>query len=125
MTSPPPPLTIVGPGSNFPRPPRQLGSPGLELWTSIQREYFISDPGGIELLCQACTGLDRAEQLAEAIAVEGAVVHTRSGSRPHPAIPSELAARSFVCRTIEKLGLNLEPIKPVGHHRSSKRDADD
>lgn len=121
MTSP---LSIVGvPGSNLPQPPRQLGQHGLDLWTSIMREYHITDPGGIELLAQACTGLDRAEALAEAIAVEGAVVHTRTGYKPHPAIASELAARSFVCRTIEKLGLNLEPVKPVGHHRSSsKRD---
>jgi len=41
---------------------RPLAEPGLNLWSRIQREYAISDSGGIELLFQLCAATDRAEQ---------------------------------------------------------------
>jgi len=117
------PLTIVGdPATNLPRPTRELGSPGRDLWQSVMAEYCISDPGGLAILMQACCALDRAEQLSEAIGTD-VVVHSRSGSRPHPALSAELAARSLVCRTIERLGLNLEAVRPIGR-TSGHRDGD-
>ena len=87
-------------------------------------EYCITDPGGLELLAQACAALDRAEALGEQVIANGAVVHSRSGAKPHPALAAELAARSFVCRTIERLGLNLETVRPIGRPTSGRRDAD-
>lgn len=117
-----PPLSLVDPGSNLPSPPRPLGDHGTALWLAIQREYTITDPGGIELLAEACAGLDRAEELAEAISAAGAIVHTRNGPKAHPALAAELSARSFVCRTLERLGLNVEAIKPIG--RPSRKHAD-
>ena len=42
-----------------------------ELWDEVQREYGVTDRGGIELLAQACGALDRAEALGEAIARDG------------------------------------------------------
>jgi hypothetical protein len=110
------PLTVVDPpGSNLPQPPRQLGARGLDLWRTIMAEYHIDDPGGRELLYQAAAALERAEQLAEAIAADGVVVHTRAGApKPHPALAAELAARAFICRTLERLGLNLEAVRPIG-----------
>jgi hypothetical protein len=78
-------------------------------------EYRIEDRGGIEILAQCCASLDRAENLAEAIARDGDVVRSRNGvPKSHPAIRDELAARAFVCRALERLGLNLETIKPQG-----------
>jgi Phage terminase, small subunit len=78
-------------------------------------EYRIEDRGGIEILAQCCASLDRAENLAEAIARDGEVVHSRTGvPKSHPAIRDELAARAFVCRTLERLGLNIETIKSQG-----------
>ena len=74
------------------------------------------------MLAQACTALDRAEALGEAIGAD-VVVHTRGGSKPNPALAAELAARSFVVRTLERLGLNVEAIKPVGRP-GGRRDAD-
>ena len=32
----------------------------------------------------------------------------------NPAIKDELALRSFIVRTLQRLGLNLETVKPVG-----------
>ena len=117
MAKPPgkPPLSIVAGETTVILPPRPLGSHGAALWDRVQREFAISDCGGLELLCQACQALDRAESLAEAIARDGAVVYNRAGApRSHPSIRDELQLRAFIVKTIEKLGINFESIKPVG-----------
>jgi len=96
-------------------PPRRLGPHGTALWDAVMREYRIEDRGGIEILAQCCASLDRAQSLAEAIARDGEVVRTRAGApKSHPAVKDELACRAFVCRTLERLGLNVETIKPQG-----------
>jgi hypothetical protein len=121
MAKPPsqPPLTLVSPGTVGIAPPRPLGSHGMELWNAVQREYNIQDRGGIELLCQACAALERAEALAEAITAEGVIIHSRAGvPKAHPACRDELAARQFVCRTLERLGVTVEPIKSPGRQPS-------
>jgi len=57
--------------------------------------------------------LDRAEALAAAIARDGDVVYSRTGvPKTHPAVKDELACRSFVVKTLERLGLNIENLKP-------------
>jgi hypothetical protein len=91
-------------------PPRPLGAHGRALWDCVQSEYRIGDSAGVELLLQACTMLDRAEALAAEIATTGFML----GSRANPLVRDELAARSFVVRTLQRLGLDLEPAKPVG-----------
>ena len=106
-------LSVVSPATTSGAPPRDLGQPGRELWDAVQREYGITDRGGIELLAQACAALDRAEGLAAAIAIDGAIVYSRTGvPRCHPAVKDELACRAFVVRTLERLGLNVEAVKP-------------
>jgi hypothetical protein len=117
-----PPLTIVGPDLSLPPPPRKLGRHGSDLWRTVQAEYAIEDPGGIELLAQACAALDRAEALSERISADGEVLLVRGVPRPHPCLREELSARAFVCRTLERLGLNLEAIKPVGRDRAKHAD---
>ena len=98
------------------QPPRKLGAHGLNLWRAITSEYDISDIGGIEILAQICAALDRAEALAEQVEADG----PKGGLKEHPALKTELANRAFVCRNIQRLGLNLEVVKPVGRpNRSS------
>jgi hypothetical protein len=110
-----PPFSVVAGETVGVSPPRPLGIYGTALWNAVLREYRIEDRGGIELLAQACAALDRAERLAEAIALDGDVIHTRTGvPKSHPAIRDELANRAFVVRTLERLGLNVETIKPPG-----------
>jgi hypothetical protein len=109
------PLTIVpGLRSTLPEPPRKLGEPGLALWRAIHTDYRIEDVGSLELLTQICAALDRAERLAAVINGDGEMIRTKSGVKPHPCLPHELAARSFVCRTLARLGLTSEPIAPIG-----------
>jgi hypothetical protein len=110
-----PPLSTVLSATTSLAPPRKLGPHGLNLWNSVQAEYRIEDCGGREILAQACEGLDRAEQLAAAIEVDGPVIRTRTGvPKAHPACRDEIAARGFVVRTLQKLGLNFEPVKSPG-----------
>jgi hypothetical protein len=109
-----PPLNLVDANATSPSPPRKLGQHGLELWRQVMTEYSIADRGGIELLCQACGALDRVEALAERISADGEVILVRGVPKPHPALQAELAARSLVCWCLERLGLNLEAIKPIG-----------
>lgn len=110
-----PPFSIVSGDTAGPSPPRPLGAHGRQLWHRVQSEYRITDCGGVELLSQACAAEDTAESLAEAIARDGHVIHSRTGvPRTHPAVKDELACRAFVVRTLERLGLNVEAVKSPG-----------
>jgi hypothetical protein len=71
-----------------------------------------SGRGGLELLVQACATVDRVKALREAIDRDGEVVATRTGPKAHPALRDELAGRAFIVKTLERLGLNIETIKP-------------
>jgi hypothetical protein len=118
-TPPPPALSLVSPGATTGSPPRDLGQHGRKLWDDIQRQYAIQDTGGCELLAQACGALDLIESLGEAIARDGSVVYGRSGiPKSHPATKDQIAARAFLVRTLERLGLNVEAIKPPGRQTS-------
>jgi hypothetical protein len=122
-----PPLTVVDSTATGPAPPRQLGQHGLALWHSIQSEYEITDPGALELLLQACGAVDRVEALSEQIRADGPVVRSRGGARPHPLLREETALRAFICRTLARLGLDVEPIRPLGrpaYGRGRDLDAD-
>jgi hypothetical protein len=107
-----PPLSLVGPAAAEVPPPRKLGPHGLALWRAVTAEYDIHDAGGTELLCQACQAADRVEALAGRIDADGEIVHSRTGPRAHPGLKDEVNLRAFIVRTVEKLGLNFEAIKP-------------
>jgi hypothetical protein len=102
------------PRLNVPSIPNGLGVHGRELWKSIQAEYGIADVGGMALLFHACAGEDRAEDCRESIERDGSLIQTKGGPRAHPLIREELNARAFVVRTLQKLGVTLEPVKPMG-----------
>ena len=95
-------------------PSRKLGAAGAALWRSIMGEYAITDSGGLEMLTLACQSLDRAEALREHIDEDGEIVRSKAGPRDHPGLKHELAARAFVVRTLHRLGLDVEAVKPVG-----------
>jgi hypothetical protein len=110
-----PPLAIVGSSSaTGPEPPRKLGESGLALWRAIQAEFRIHDVGGVELLLQACSMQDRVAAMAARIDADGEVVHTKVGPKEHPLLRSELQGRSFIVRTLGRLGVTDEILKPVG-----------
>jgi hypothetical protein len=104
--------TLPNPAATAFQPPRNLGDPGLSLWNRITSEYQIEDCGGLEMLAQACQALDRAETLRSEIERDGEVLRLQGTVRDHPALKHELANRAFVVRTLVRLGLNFEPVKP-------------
>jgi hypothetical protein len=75
----------------------------------------ISDAAGVELLCVACQALDRAESCREQIDEMGELgVVNGVAVKEHPLLRHEIANRSFVVKTLERLGLNAEAGKAVG-----------
>ena len=117
MPKTPSPLALVsGQPLTVPPPPRPLKGAGRDLWNNVQSEYSIADAAGVELLLQCCHTADRIQELSDFIAQDGAVVRTKGGVKANPAIRDELHARAFVVRTLEKLGLTLEALKPVNQH---------
>ncbi len=90
-----------------------LGRHGRKLWDRVMAEYQIEDSGGLEMLAQACQALNRAEALREEIDRDGEVFRVRGSVREHPTLKVELANRAFVVRTLAKLGLNFEPVRPA------------
>jgi hypothetical protein len=100
------------PENDGPQPPRSLGVHGRALWNKVVSQYELNDAGGQEILCQACAALDRAESLAELIDHQGEVVKSKTGTiRSHPAIRDEIACRALVARMLDRLGINLEPLR--------------
>ena len=110
-------LRVVSAPSERGSPPRKLGEHGLALWTRINDEYSIVDGGGVEMLCQACQALDRAEDCAALIERDGAVIRHKGSYRENPLLKVELAARALCIRTLQKLGLDVEPVGRVGLSR--------
>jgi hypothetical protein len=117
MAKPPqkPPLALVtGEIESYATPLRPLGHHGQRLWSLVQSEYGISDVGGREMLTQIAELLDRAEELRETINRDGAVIYSKSGPRLHPACHEETSLRVAIGKMLERLGLNLEPLKSPG-----------
>jgi ABC transporter substrate binding protein len=86
-------------------PPRPLEEHGRALWDRILSEYDIADAGGREMLLQAAEALDRLQELRAQITVA-----RKNGFRNTPLLKVELATRNFIVRTLQRLGLNLEPL---------------
>jgi hypothetical protein len=117
-------LSVVNYPSSIPKPPANLGPAGATLWRSIMSEFDISDAGGLALLEQIASAYDRAERLRIEIDRDGEIVHTRTGMREHPGLRAELASRSFVVRSLQRLGINLEAVRPGSGHRPKPAWAD-
>ena len=76
------------------------------------------------MLMQAAHTADRIAELSAAIAKDGATIRTKTGVKSNPAIRDELQGRAFIVRTLEKLGLNLEALKPPGKPTKFQREED-
>jgi hypothetical protein len=115
-----PPLTVVDLASTVPQPPPNLGPAGVTLWQSIMSEYDISDAGGRALLEQCAFAYDRAERLRAEIDAAGEIIRGARGPREHPGLRGELAARAFVVRTLQRLGINLEAVRQCPGRRPAE-----
>jgi hypothetical protein len=115
-----PPLAIIPPPARTSvPPPRKLGEVGQILWDNIQAEFVIDDAGNTELLMQCCLAADRAEMLADLIEHDGATIVTKMGLKAHPCLKDEIAARSFVARCLQRLGVTEQRDAKIGRPAKS------
>jgi hypothetical protein len=118
MAKKPPTLTVIDPAAapNPMDPPGTLGEAGRKLWLAIHRDFVVDDAGGLEMLAQIAAAVDRAAEYAAAIERDGGpTIRTKTGIRDHPLIRHEIAARSFVVRSLHNLGLDVvAPRSEVG-----------
>jgi hypothetical protein len=109
-----PSLSVVNLVRKVPEPPPELGEHGKNLWTSVMQQYDITDAGGWETLKQACLACQRAERCRQIIDQQGEVLMIRGQIRSHPLLRDEIQNRAFVIKAIQRLGLDLEPMKAIG-----------
>jgi P27 family predicted phage terminase small subunit len=102
------------------KPPKHLSAPARRWWAEMQKEYQISDAGGISLLNVAADAWQRATEARELIRTDGAVVLDRFGQKvPHPAVRIEHGARAQLLQALKQLNLDLEPVKAPGRPTGS------
>ena len=118
-----PRLTLISPEQTTAvtllAPPVSLNNTGRNLWQSIMSEYDIRDSGGQQMLLQICEAADRVEEFSATIKRDGLVLRTKSGPKDHPLLRHEQAARSFIIRSLVRLGLDVQALKPVGRPSQS------
>jgi hypothetical protein len=42
------------------------------------------------------------------------MIASKTGPREHPLLKQRLALRAFITRSVQRLGLNLEAVQPIG-----------
>ena len=111
MAKKPPTLTVIDPASkpNPLAPPSTLGEAGRKLWQAIHRDYVVEDASGLEMLAQICAAADRVAEYRAAIDRNCPTVQSASGIKDHPLLRHELAAQSFIVRSLHRLGLDVIP----------------
>jgi P27 family predicted phage terminase small subunit len=96
-------------------PPELLSDPAKALWHRLVDEFDFSDTLGRVMLAEGLMAWDRARAASEMIARDGAVVSGSDGTpRRHPACGIERDSRAQAIKIFRELGLNLEPVNPVG-----------
>ena len=123
-----PALTVIDAASkpNPLAPPASLGKAGAELWGSINRDYVIEDSAGCQMLLRICETADTLASYDEQIERDGPTIRTGSGLREHPLLKHQLAARSFIVRSLHRLNLDVIPPRseigrPNGDYRGERR----
>jgi len=106
-------FTVVGtqPEPDPEEMPEGLETAGAALWRHVTSQYNVTDPSGVCMLTEACRALDRAEKCRARIDRDGEVITVHGVPREHPLLKGELANRAFTIRTLQKLGLNYEPLR--------------
>ena len=84
--------------------PEHLAGDALAFWTTVQRDYSITDPAGLRLLRLACEAMMTAETARLAIARDGLTFIDRFGApRPRPESRIQVATMTVfrsLCREL-------------------------
>jgi hypothetical protein len=108
-----PELSLLSPaptGRASRRKPRQTGA---DLIKTIRNEFDL-EAGGIALLNETATVLDRLNDVAAQITKDGVMQKWGRGFRPHPLLKIEITLHTLVGRNLQRLGVGLEPIGANG-----------
>jgi hypothetical protein len=124
----PPELTVIGAEARPDplTPPDDLASAGSQLWRDLHRDFEITDASGLAMLHQICCTVDKVTEYSATIERDGAMLRTKSGVKDHPLIRHVLSGRSFIVRSLHKLGLDIiapraEAGRPTGDYRGERR----
>lgn len=94
--------------------PEHLSLEAKSLWDAVLSDYIL-EPADQAILKVGLENYDRAQSCREAIDREGVTITDPSGRvRAHPALQAEKQALSVYLQAFRLLGLNEEPVKPVG-----------
>jgi P27 family predicted phage terminase small subunit len=92
---------------NAPKPPAHL-SAASKRWFRQVLDAFVLEDHHVLLLVQACESIDRAESARRRLAKDGMFsVDRYGGTKPHPAIAVERAARAAFAKHLRELGLDV------------------
>jgi hypothetical protein len=77
------------------------------------------------MLTEICSAADTVAKCDDAIAQDGVTIRTKGGLREHPLLKVQLAARSFIVRSLARLNLDVEPTlprvgRPPGTHNPTR-----
>jgi P27 family predicted phage terminase small subunit len=108
------PANVI-PLPDLPPPPPHLGDTGKALWRDLQAAFDLVDTDAQLLLDVCCQAYERALEARAAINREGLQTADRFGQfKPHPLLPVERDSRGQVMAAVKALGLNVEPLQPMG-----------
>jgi hypothetical protein len=108
-----PPLTLVSPpatGKASRRKPRQTGA---DLIKTIVDDFEL-EAGGVALLNGTACALDRLNDVSDQINKDGVMMKWGRGVRPHPLLKLELSLHTLIGRSLQRLGVGLEPVQGMG-----------
>jgi P27 family predicted phage terminase small subunit len=97
-----------------PKAPKGLSAEARKWWRTITSEYDLGESSYL-LLLSAMECFDRMRAAQVVIEVEGLTVEDRNGRvAAHPCVGIERDARAGLLRNLKAMGLDMEPINPVG-----------
>jgi hypothetical protein len=85
-------------------------APGL-LIVSVQAEYEINDPAGLELLRQAAEAADRIASCRRQIDEQGELLVIKGVPRVNPLCAVERDQRAALVRCLRHMNLDIEPLR--------------
>jgi hypothetical protein len=105
-----PMLTVVDqPKPDRLAPPASLGEAGRTFWEDINRDYVIEESAGRQTVLRICQTVDTLVSYDEQIERDGPTIRTANGLKEHPLLKHQLAARSFIVRSLHRLNLDVIP----------------
>lgn len=104
-----------------PKAPTGLSKRSRDLWVAVLHDYDLG-PAELEVLRGALVSLDRADEAADVLKVDGLSAPDRYGSpKAHPLLDVEQRCRTAFRQSVRQLGLEVEDDTGRAPHPKSVR----